>query len=215
MGEGDKWCARGVAVICLFYNINLEHELKDKRNSGRNQEHIKKPCPPASPCSSGEASTAMARGCDAPVSLTTPAIAMRHHRRSSSARVREILTLEEEGRGEGEELTGEKVATEGDSRQRRERPVAIVSESHHTPGAAPAATSPLVALPSRGNFPHLIFSQARVRGKGRDRLGYNPQRALTEHRRSRGPVFLLGRGEPLRLGHIPRRTWANRPKPHS
>ena len=56
----------------------------------------------------------MARGCDTPVSSATPAITVCCYHYCSSA-LAESLTLGEEGRGEGEELTGEKVATGGET----------------------------------------------------------------------------------------------------
>lgn len=81
-----------------------------KKNKSRNQwkkEHLKlspRPCPPTSPCCGGGASTAPWRG---GVMRQRPCHAC--HRRAllppQRQRARETLTLEEVGRGKGNELT--------------------------------------------------------------------------------------------------------------
>uniref|UniRef100_A0A0D9ZMT4 Uncharacterized protein n=1 Tax=Oryza glumipatula TaxID=40148 RepID=A0A0D9ZMT4_9ORYZ len=70
---------------------------------------------------------AMVRGCDAVASPTTPATAVHHcHHHRSSARSRNP-NFGRKGRVEGEELTGEKVATGEDSYPRRACVVAAAS----------------------------------------------------------------------------------------
>lgn len=110
------------------------------------------PCPHASPCRNGGASTAPWRGSvmwRLPQGPTMPATTVRRRRHAAVPRGRETLTLEQEGRREGEELTG------GDSCRRRERVVAVASGSCHAPRAAPAAAPLAVPPPLKYFFPHL------------------------------------------------------------